>query len=160
ARITSWPFFKNPFERTSPTCPEPKTATLLMGPQDRPPPASRQLIVFIDFMNASHHLAALDLNLLVVLDELLRSRSTTIAARRLGRTQSAVSHSLARLRDALDDPLFVRTGAELRPTTEAERMEAPLRELLAGAEAILTRSRQTFDPKALERTFVIGGTDY
>src|SRR5437773_487786 len=62
------------------------------------------------------HLASIDLNLLVVLDALLRSRSTVAAARALGRTQSAVSHALARLRTTLRDPLFVRAGSSLRPT--------------------------------------------
>jgi len=110
-------------------------------------------------MNPVHHLAQLDLNLLVVLDELLRVRSTTLAARRLGRTQSAVSHALGRLRTTLKDPLFVRVGAALRPTAVAEQLHAPLREVLDGAQALLTRSR-AFDPGALERTFVVGGTDY
>jgi DNA-binding transcriptional LysR family regulator len=99
------------------------------------------------------------LNLLVVLDELLRVRSTTLAARRLGRTQSAVSHSLRRLRTTLKDPLFVRVGAALRPTPVAEQLAVPLRDVLAGAEALLSGAR-AFDPARLERTFVVGGTDY
>ena len=105
------------------------------------------------------HLGQIDLNLLVVLDELLRSRSTTVAARRLGRTQSAVSHALARLRATLKDPLLVRVGASLVPTAVAEEMHPALRDVLAGAEALVTRSR-LFDPSRLERTFVIGGTDF
>ena len=68
------------------------------------------------------HLTAVDLNLLVVLRELLRARNTTIAARRLGRTQSAVSHALQRLRVLLDDKLFVRVGGGLRPTAAAEAL--------------------------------------
>ena len=68
------------------------------------------------------HLAEVDLNLLVVLRELLRARSTTAAARRLGRTQSAVSHALARLRALFGDPLFLRSGGALRPTARAEAL--------------------------------------
>lgn len=111
-------------------------------------------------MTDVHHLARIDMNLLVVLDELLRSRSTTVAARRLGRTQSAVSHALARLRGALDDPLFVRAGASLRPTATAERMQAPLRDVLLRAEALLGNRSGELDPSRIERTFVIGGADY
>jgi DNA-binding transcriptional LysR family regulator len=110
-------------------------------------------------MSRVHDLAGVDLNLLVVLDELLRARSTTLAARRLGRTQSAVSHALARLRDALGDPLFVRAGAALRPTPFAEGLAAPLADVLHGAAALLTRSRVAFDPAALERTFALSCTD-
>lgn len=110
-------------------------------------------------MNTVHPLASVDLNLLVVLDELLRARSTTKAARRLGRTQSAVSHALARLRLTLGDPLFVRAGAHLRPTSMAERLETPLRQLLGDAGAIV-RGGGAFDPARLDRTFVLGGTDY
>ncbi len=110
-------------------------------------------------MNAVHHLHQLDLNLLVVLAELLRTRSTTEAARRLGRTQSAVSHALGRLRAQLHDPLFVRVGASLQPTSLAEELALPLQELLDRADAIFSGHRGAFDPARLERTFVIGGTD-
>lgn len=111
-------------------------------------------------MKDVHHVAAADLNLLVVLDELLRTRSTTLAARRLGRTQSAVSHALSRLRDTFQDPLFVRAGAALRPTHVAESLATPVRDLLERAEALLSRSVEGFDPKRIERTFVLAGTDY
>jgi len=111
-------------------------------------------------MSAAHSLAAADLNLLVVLDELLRLRSTTKVARRLGRTQSAISHALARLRAMFDDPLFVRAGAALRPTTVAEQLEAPLRQLLSDTHALVSRSGAAFDVSKLERTFVLAGTDY
>ena len=55
-------------------------------------------------------LRRLDLNLLVVFDALMAERSVTRAAERLGRTQSAVSHSLARLREHAGDPLMVKVG--------------------------------------------------
>jgi DNA-binding transcriptional LysR family regulator len=116
--------------------------------------------MYIHFMNDVHEVAQVDLNLLVVLDALLRSRSTTVAARRLGRTQSAVSHALARLRDTLGDPIFVRVGSALQPTRFAEALEVPLREVLLRAEALLSRSDASFDPKRIERTFVWAGTDF
>jgi len=128
----------------------------MMGSWARP----IQFILRITLMNPSHPLAAVDLNLLVVLDELLRTRSTTKAARRLGRTQSAVSHALARLRVAFRDPLFVRAGPSLSPTSAAEALEAPLRSLLSEAQTILSGAEPSFDVARLERTFVLGGTDY
>lgn len=106
------------------------------------------------------HLAAIDLNLLVVLSELLRTKNTTKAAKRLGRTQSAVSHALARLRTLLGDPLFVRIAGGLRPTTFAEGLEGPLSEVLGRAEALFAGAARGFDQRALTRTFVIGATDY
>jgi DNA-binding transcriptional LysR family regulator len=111
-------------------------------------------------MTDFHELAQVDLNLLVVLDELLRSRSTTIAARRLGRTQSAVSHALARLRSTFGDPLLIRAGATLRPTAAAERIQAPLRDVLLKARALVVDASPAFDPGAIERTFVIACADY
>ncbi|MEZ4390594.1 MAG: LysR family transcriptional regulator [Polyangiales bacterium] len=59
------------------------------------------------------HLRELDLNLLPVLDALLRERHLTRAARGLGLSQSAASHALQRLRRALGDPLFVRSPSGL-----------------------------------------------
>jgi DNA-binding transcriptional LysR family regulator len=111
-------------------------------------------------MSDLHHLARVDLNLLVVLDELLRSRSTTVAAKRLGRTQSAVSHSLARLRATFDDPLLLRAGSVLEPTASAERMQTPLREVLLRAAALVAGSSGAFDPARIERTFVVACADY
>nr|MDQ3034011.1 LysR family transcriptional regulator [Myxococcota bacterium] len=55
------------------------------------------------------NLAAVDLNLLVALDALLEERSVTRAARRLGLSQPAASHALARLRELAGDPLLVRS---------------------------------------------------
>ena len=60
-------------------------------------------------MHAAHtELAGVDLNLVLALDALLAERHVTRAAARLGITQSAASHALARLRDVLGDPLLVR----------------------------------------------------
>ena len=86
-----------------------------------------------------------DLNLLVVFDALLRTRSVTRAARTLGMSQPATSFALNRLRKMLGDPLFVRTSRGIHPTPYAEGLAAPL-------EAILDRIRSdllqqpTFDP--------------
>jgi len=65
-------------------------------------------------------LRKLDLNLLVTLDALLvEGGNVTRAADRLAISQPAASHALSRLREALDDPLFVKTGIRMEPTARA-----------------------------------------
>jgi len=71
------------------------------------------------------NLAAFDLNLLKVLDALLREGSTVRAGQRAGLSQPAVSAALSRLRHALNDPLFVREGRGLVPTDYARSLESP-----------------------------------
>lgn len=105
------------------------------------------------------HLASIDLNLLVVLDELLRSESTVRAAERLGRSQSAVSQALSRLREIFGDPLFVRSGAGIRKTTFAEEVEAPLRAALGAFEQLLSEGA-SIEPARLSRTFTISAADF
>ena len=58
----------------------------------------------------------LDLNLLHVFDTIYREGSLTRAAKSLHLTQPAVSHSLSRLRDHFDDPLFTVEAEELKHT--------------------------------------------
>ncbi len=87
----------------------------------------------------SMDLAGLDLNLLVALDRLLRAGSVTAAAAELGITQPAMSRTLARLRDALDDPLFVRDGRSVAPTVRARELAGPVREALDAAERVFAR---------------------
>lgn len=97
-------------------------------------------------------LAQLDLNLLVALDVLLAERQVTRAARRLGITQSAMSQTLQRLRQALDDPLLVRRGTRMAPSPRAEALAAPLRAALRGLERVLLDPPR-FDPATSDRVF-------
>ena len=64
-------------------------------------------------------LARLDMNLMVALQVLIEEQSVSLAAQRLFITQSAMSRTLARLRELLDDPLFVRLAHGMRPTPRA-----------------------------------------
>ncbi len=104
-------------------------------------------------------LASVDLNLLVVLDELFRCGSTVKAAQRLGKTQSAVSHALKRLRELLGDPLFIRAGSALVPTAVALSLREPLRAILGSTEAMLF-GKDSFDPASLARVFTLGAADF
>jgi len=105
-------------------------------------------------------LRGIDLNLLVVLRALLAERQVTRAARRVGLSQSAVSHALARLRDVYADPLLVRRGRSLELTPRAQLLVPELEQGLAQLESTLGSSRQSFDPRRAQRRFTIGAADY
>jgi DNA-binding transcriptional LysR family regulator len=101
----------------------------------------------------------LDGSLLLVLRELLRQRRVTLAAQRLGLSQSAVSHALARLRELFDDPLFVRKAYGLEPTRHALDL-APRIDALLGAMQDAMGLPARFDPAETVRSFRIGAPDY
>ncbi|HVO14982.1 MAG TPA: LysR family transcriptional regulator [Alphaproteobacteria bacterium] len=100
----------------------------------------------------------LDLNLLRVFDAILETRSVTVAASTLGLTQSTVSNQLARLREAFDDPLFVRTSEGMVPTPRAEAMAEPIRQSLV-AIRLCVEEQLGFDPATSDRTFKIYMSD-
>lgn len=79
----------------------------------------------------------LDLKMLRVLAVLAQTRNTYRAAEQLHLSQSAVSRALGRLRDALNDPVFVRSAAGLEPTELTERIVARLPELFELLEGVV-----------------------
>ncbi|MFI4972967.1 MAG: LysR family transcriptional regulator [Caulobacterales bacterium] len=97
------------------------------------------------------HLTGIDLNLLRVLDVLLEERSVTRAGARLGLTQSAVSHSLNRLRYHFSDDLFQRNGQGMRPTPRALEIGPSLHAALGQLQGALTPA--DFDPAVSDRRF-------
>jgi DNA-binding transcriptional LysR family regulator len=99
-----------------------------------------------------------DLNLLRVFDLLYEERSVTKAATRLRLTQSAVSHALARLRDVLGDPLFVRIPSGLQATERAHQLAPRLRMALADIQSAVAAS--IFDPAKSSRHFTISAGSY
>lgn len=99
-----------------------------------------------------------DLNLLHVLHVLLEERSVTRTGERLGRTQSAISNSLKRLRDLLGDPLLVRTPDGLTPTPRAVEL-APVVARIVEDAAACTSPSDRFDPAIAEGQFTIGAPD-
>lgn len=100
----------------------------------------------------------LDLNLLRTLDALLETRSVTRAATQLGLTQPAVSGMLVRLREAFDDPLFVRAQRGILPTPRAEALMLPLKATLREIEGLI--QPVAFDPVEAKLTVSIAATDY
>ncbi len=104
------------------------------------------------------NISAFDLNLLRVLDALLRDGSTVKAADRLGMSQPAVSAALGRLRHALGDALFVRKGQGIEPTLVARDLATPVRDILDRVEAVLA-GPAAFRPERTNLSFKIGGSD-
>ena len=100
-----------------------------------------------------------DLRLLRVFDALMTEGNVTRAAARLNLTQSATSQALAKLRSALGDPLFVRSGQAMLPTAKAAAMAAPVREALELIFAAVNSS-QVFDPRTSRRAFRVATTDH
>ena len=100
-----------------------------------------------------------DLNLLVVLDELLRERSVTRAAERLDLTPSAVSHALRRLRELFDDELLLRDGRRMRPTSRAVELAETLPRLLQQVSRTIA-APEAFDPATSVRTFRLAAPDF
>lgn len=105
------------------------------------------------------HIASLDLNLIVALDALLTERNVTRAAMRIGVTQSAMSHSLARLRTLVDDPLLVRSKKDMTPTPRAELLGAPVKKALADL-ALALASPAAFEPALAQMQITIATSDY
>jgi DNA-binding transcriptional LysR family regulator len=105
------------------------------------------------------NLAHLDLNLLVTFEVLMTEGSVTRAAERLSRTQSAVSHSLARLRGQLGDPLLIKVGGAMVPSPFALQLVEDIRPILRSIQRIAALP-QHFEPATSERTFRVAVSDF
>ncbi|MGL4434791.1 MAG: LysR family transcriptional regulator [Giesbergeria sp.] len=95
-----------------------------------------------------------DLNLLRALDALLATASVTAAAQRMHLSTPAMSHALARLREAFGDPLLVRAGRRLVPTARAQALAGPVRQLLEQAQALQVQAAPA-DLSVVRRRFVV-----
>lgn len=101
----------------------------------------------------------MDVSLLKAFDALFRERHLTRAAEHMALTQSAMSHTLARMRIVWEDPLFIRTAHGMMPTRRATELAPHVANALIGMAA-LTAPQARFDPGKLERTFTILSSDY
>ena len=104
------------------------------------------------------NLARLDLNLVTALHALLEFQSVSLASRSVGRTQSAMSHSLSRLRDHFQDPLLVRDGWSMRPTPFAERLRPKVQDAAAAIGALF-EGEAAFDPAVSTRRIKLAAPD-
>lgn len=100
----------------------------------------------------------MDLNLMRTFRIVYDEKSLTVAAEQLGLTQPAVSYSLARLRDLLGDPLFLRTGQGMQPTPAAHRLAEQISEGLDLIDNAL-QTHQKFDPNKDRRVYRLTMSD-
>jgi DNA-binding transcriptional LysR family regulator len=99
-----------------------------------------------------------DLNLLPYLVVLHEERSVSRAAERLGVSQPTLSSALARLRESLDDALFIRSGNTMEPTQRMLSLLRPIQDMLALVQDdILAGS--AFSPESLEGTVTVALSD-
>ena len=91
------------------------------------------------------HMENLELTQLRLVEAIAETGNLSSAAEVVGLSQSAASHSLARLRKETGDPLFVRTSQRMQPTPYGEQLCAAvhnalllLREGLRGGRSFVT----------------------
>lgn len=104
-------------------------------------------------------LRKVDVNLIVVLDAILKEKNLTRAGELIGMTQPAVSGALARLRQQFDDPILVRNGRVFDLTAKAEELVPLVDDAMIEISRVLEVS-PTFDPATSTRTFFISASDY
>jgi DNA-binding transcriptional LysR family regulator len=105
-----------------------------------------------------NNIRRLDGGLLLVFRALFQFEQTTLAADRLGLSQPAVSHALARLRDIFEDPLFERLPHGLRPTRRARELAPRIEALVELTNQAL--QREVFDPARSTRQFRISAPEF
>ncbi|MCK0165439.1 MULTISPECIES: LysR family transcriptional regulator [unclassified Marinobacter] len=100
----------------------------------------------------------LDIRALHTFVTVLDEGSVSRAAVKLGVSQSAVSHTLDRLRKALGDPLFVKSGRGITPTRYAVQAGSHIRQILDDLHSL--SSGPPFTPETTEISFIIAANDY
>lgn len=105
------------------------------------------------------NLRNIDLNLLVIFEAIIAERSISKAAKKVGVSQSAISHALRRLRNTFKDDLVRRTAQGMAPTARgmqlAESLLVPLRQINS-----VLNEQFNFDPKTSHRVFSLRISDY
>ena len=91
---------------------------------------------------------------LTVLDE----NSVSKAAIKLNVSQSAISHTLEKLRVVFDDPLFVRDGRGIVPTDKGKLLEGPVSKILGELKSLTYSSK--FSPFEKDLEFTIAANDF
>lgn len=108
-------------------------------------------------MKTFNHLSLSGQHLLVFVT-LHEVGTVTATAEKLDLTQSAVSHSLQKLRDIFADELFVRAGRSVTPTVRSKELYPEIKSMLERLSE-LTHS-QAFDPTTANIDYKISANDY
>lgn len=98
-----------------------------------------------------------ELNLLHVFGTIMTEGSISRAADRLGLTQPAVSTAVSRMRVVWSDPVFVRRGRQIEPTSYALSLWDQIRDPLYQLTSALDTAK--FEPVTARRTFRVAVTD-
>lgn len=100
----------------------------------------------------------IDMNLLIVFDAVMTELNVTRAAERLNMTQPAVSNALKRLRNLMNDELFVKVSTGVSPTPKATELWYPIRDALNQIRQTLEPTE--FDPTISKTVFTIALNDF
>ena len=108
-------------------------------------------------MNMIHHKTNIDvalfnhidINLYPLFIAIYEQKNISKAAQILCISQSAASHALQRLRQHLQDDLFVRAGSKMLPTPFAEQIYQPIKSALFSIQNI-SKQKQKFDPSLIQ----------
>ncbi|MEC7763236.1 MAG: LysR family transcriptional regulator [Pseudomonadota bacterium] len=100
-----------------------------------------------------------DLGLLQCLIMLVEEQHVSRAATRASQSQSAMSYSLSRLRDILNDPILVRTAHGMEATERARAVAAQLGPSIASIQDVL-RAGPAFEPASSSQKFRISASGY
>lgn len=104
------------------------------------------------------NISDIELNQLRLLQLIFETKNLTRAGERAGLTQSAVSHTLKKLRHSFNDSLVIRQGNKLVLTPRAEALQTPLSRWLNEFERHILRQEQ-FEPSSSNHTFYIATSD-
>ncbi|MEZ8723044.1 LysR family transcriptional regulator [Vibrio pomeroyi] len=86
----------------------------------------------------------LDIQNILVIKRMYELRNVSLVAESLGKTPGAISKNLAKLKNQLDDPLFIQSKQGFEPTSFVEANMANFDQILEGVEAI---KHQEFRPQ-------------
>lgn len=101
-----------------------------------------------------NNLDSLDLNLLRLLKVVVETRNTSVAAEKLGISQTSVSRGMAKLRETFGDQLFIRKAHGVEPSELAEKLAEAAENMLVPFSQVL-ESYQEFEPKEYTGEIVI-----
>jgi DNA-binding transcriptional LysR family regulator len=99
-----------------------------------------------------------DLNLLIALKVLLDKENVTAAAAEMGISQSAMSHTLKRIRTQFNDEILVRDSSGMHPTESALTIYRQLSWVMSEVDSILEPPE--FDPASARGVLRLALTDY
>ena len=95
----------------------------------------------------------LNFNLLICLHHILQEQSVSLAARKMFVTQSAMSKSLAQLREQLNDPIIIRNRGGVTITATARDMQKQVAHIVSSAVHLFENA--TFHPEISTKKFIL-----